>query len=632
MSYLDQNTDIPVPTETTQPNVDTVDNTAKMPSETPSMTAQMENFMNEQKMNRPYRGNAEVSNADFYPTHNEPVQQGGGMFTTIAPTASLFPFAAVAKMQDENNRINSVLSAKQKAANEWNFKLSSIDQPEINSKFTDLYTNLYNQTKSEQQTIWGNDWVSHVKNDPSIMSRFTKLNDIAKSFNEDLALATSVEDQKKENPFYIDDRTKKRSEELRGAYDNIMSGTSEDPKDIDKWWKIIKDNRQELLKQKDVPTELKAADDLAKVGLSKVEENLKDYKNQYGNIANDALQNIIHESPFLKVNNKGEVEFNEQGADNFLMDWRKTATGNEYEKDNDGNYIKKDGKYVLKNGSDDRYIDPETWIRMGKAGIENSMTSTIQTMNNDYVAIHKENREANKEKAVTVYGGQKTENVPINNGKDKINATVTEVNNDKNNFFTKESVVGVTQDGKPALIPSDTKMAATTILSNISPSHLKKLGLNPNASSTVAKEVYLNPVYVKEMDDYNAKLNDAKNAKNAGQAFTVPTVPTSPKKITVFTQQTSHIRLAANSAHVAVQGLNYSKEKNNNFEYYGDPNDPTKAIPNPDFNVELKQYPTNQDVFKPNGNTAIKTHKKTIIEERKQPNSKTVDYRKKYNY
>ena len=121
-------------------------------------------------------------------------------------------------------------------------------------------------------------------------------------------------------------------------------------------------------------------------------------------------------------------------------------TGNEYEKDNDGNYIKKDGKYVLKNGSDDRYIDPETWIRMGKAGIENSMTSTIQTMNNDYVAIHKENREANKEKAVTVYGGQKTENVPINNGKDKINATVTEINNDKNNFFTKESVVGVTQD------------------------------------------------------------------------------------------------------------------------------------------------------------------------------------------
>ena len=410
--YLDQTTDISDEAETAKPN-----------SETPNMIAQMENFMNEQKMNRPYKGNAEVSNADFYPTHNEPVQQGGGMFTTIAPTASLFPYAAMIKMRNENDRINSVLSAKQKSENEWNFKLGSINDPTAQSRMLDLYSNVYSQTKEAQQAKYGNDWVYYTKNDPEIMSRFNKLNSIISGYNENLLLAkTTLEPDDKDDKTYSDPKAKKYAYELRSDSNDIMSLLSSDPKDVEKWYNSISEGRKYLIRQKDSVPIIKEAVENANRSVGEFDEVVKN-AGGLNSVNYDDIATFTHKNPFYKLTEDKDgnkhLSYDEKGEENYFMKYLETASGNTYKKDDNGYVKDKNGDIVLDKSpyGEDRYVPSSSWLTMGHAGILHSETEKHQFQETKALDWEKErNDQVDKTKVPTI----NSSDIPISVGNKKI--------------------------------------------------------------------------------------------------------------------------------------------------------------------------------------------------------------------
>ncbi len=356
-----------------------------------------------------YSGATSLTNQDFYPQLQSAdyIQRPGG-FDVVASKGALIPFGAIAQLQNEKRRTDSVLKAKKELANTWNIDVGHINQAKLDSRFQDLYVNTYSQTKNELSQKYGDNWVSVLNNDPSYMNRFNKLGQLRQSINSDLALASKYLEEDVKNPVYKDPEATKYVNSLLGAYDNIMSNTSADPKEIDKWYSLIAENRNKIIEQRDINTSIKEYSTNLNNGIKETYEQYKAAK-ALGNSENDIINTVKTGSPFLSLetdaSGKEVWRYDENGAKKSWASFYEENYGAELEKDLDGNYITDNGKYKIKSYQYEIPApDVNKFINAGLAATKKTVEIQVKDLNTKSYEYWAKSRDIKKEDRVpTIY-------------------------------------------------------------------------------------------------------------------------------------------------------------------------------------------------------------------------------------
>ena len=330
-------------------------------------------------------------NADFFPTRPDAVQQGGGFFTTIAPSGALFPFAAVLKGQQERQMQRDALVK----ASKIDYSIGSLKNLEANNNFQPKYinsvTSIANKLKNEGVPS------SQILNHPEMVAYQKTMKDAVDNYNTYYTEAqTFLNDPKaskntRESAFNIVNNTNK-----------IFSSPNVSPDEMVKGWETVTENYANLVKGIDATKIIQTDQEHAKKVQGTLQQYIFDAKKSNTDIKvwdNNTLSGL-----FLKYDDKGNIVQDEDGKKNHIIALYQTETGLEFKKKADGSLeLDKNGMPVLDDQDSYNQIFSkgklpfDKFYNEAKDGYNTIATSALETIDNYNREYYKEQNKLKKE-------------------------------------------------------------------------------------------------------------------------------------------------------------------------------------------------------------------------------------------
>lgn len=521
------------------------------------------------------------SNEDFYQTTNMPAVTGSGFFTTIAPTGALFPYAALMKMNQERDMASAAVRAKKDLDNTWDFQLDAVNQPIINDKLQNTYFNLYSNTKKQYEKLYGSNAIYEMKKDPSVMGGFNKLNQLVKSLNEDVSLATGYIAQDKDTKLAYKDKigTKAAYDLLQGHtefLDKMENGGGMN--DVNEWYKAEADLKKKIIARADIFTGINTYAKTLNDGAKEITALYRD-NGGLGNAANNVNIEATTKAPFLdftydKDGKITDASVNEQKLTDSWAKYYETYTGTTLDKDGNDNYILNNGKFVVTDDpyGKERAYDPNAFIRDGVASTAGSLKKELKSLSTDAAAFQKNRMEQERYDAKPYFKTAQNQQINLPSGK-TVRVDYTPTSNitydektgkpiGKPVVYFSAPVTGRDGNGNPIMINEDVDKTLLGVIRNVTPEQAAAFGLKKNTSTI--------------------QVISITNPKDAN------------KTIQVYEPYNNRTTAAIEQSGAGVEGINIGTGGSGDTRQVN-PNDPTTTIPIKNKKVKLVSENTLKD-------------------------------------